>query len=94
MGIFAHPLSCGARHEGGHAESQIMPSQVGDRIGGAHFKRRSYWILGSSAPMLSEKCNVFLRPLKNKGFKEERVTTMRLDDLGHSTTLESNKSLL
>jgi hypothetical protein len=42
--------------------------------------------------MLSEKCNVFLRPLKNKGFKEERVTTMRLDDLGQSTTLESNKS--
>ena len=42
---------------------------------------------------MSEKCNAFLRPLKNKGFKEERVTTMRLDDLGKSTTLESNKSL-
>jgi hypothetical protein len=41
---------------------------------------------------LSEKGNAFLRPLKNKGFKEERVTTMRLDDLGKSTTLESNKS--
>jgi hypothetical protein len=25
--------------------------------------------------------------------KEERVTTMRLDDLGKSTTLKSNKSL-
>jgi hypothetical protein len=32
---------------------------------------------------LSENCNAFLRPLKNKGFKEERVTTMRLDDLGN-----------
>jgi hypothetical protein len=30
--------------------------------------------------------------LKKKGFQEERVTTMRLDDLGKSTTLESNKS--
>ena len=42
--------------------------------------------------MLSEKGNAFLRPLKNKGFKDERVTTMRLDDLGKATTLESNKS--
>jgi hypothetical protein len=41
---------------------------------------------------LSEKGNAFLRPLKNKGFEDERVTTMRLDDLGKSTTLESNKS--
>ena len=31
--------------------------------------------------------------MKKKAFKEERVTTMRLDDLGTSTTLESNKSL-
>jgi hypothetical protein len=30
--------------------------------------------------------------LKKKGFKEERVTTMRLDAIGTSTTLESNKS--
>jgi hypothetical protein len=42
---------------------------------------------------LFEKGNAFLRPLKNKGFKEEKVTTMRLDDLGQSTTLESDKSL-
>ena len=42
--------------------------------------------------MLSEKGNTFLRPLKNKGFKEERVTIMRLDNLGKSATLESNKS--
>jgi hypothetical protein len=42
--------------------------------------------------MLSEKGNAFLRALKNKGFKEERVTTVRLDDLGKTTTLEYNKS--
>jgi hypothetical protein len=41
---------------------------------------------------LSEKCNAFLRPLKNKGFKEESMTRMRLDNLSTSTTLESNKS--
>jgi len=28
------------------------------------------------------------------GFKEERGTTIGLDDIGKSTTLESNKSLL
>ena len=36
----------------------------------------------------------YLRPLKKKGFKEERVTAIRLYDMGKSTTLESNKSLL
>ena len=41
---------------------------------------------------MSEKGNAFLRPLKKKGLKEERVTTVRLDDLGKTTTLESNKS--
>jgi hypothetical protein len=40
----------------------------------------------------SKKHNSFVRPLKKKGFKEERVTTMGLDDIGKSTTLESNKS--
>ena len=30
--------------------------------------------------------------MKKKGFKEARVTRMRLDNLGTSTTLESNKS--
>src|ERR1700758_3423907 len=33
---------------------------------------------------LSEKHNSFLRPLKKKGFKEERVTTMELYDIGKS----------
>jgi hypothetical protein len=42
---------------------------------------------------LSENQNSFLRPLKNKGFKEERVTKIGLYAIGKSTTLESNKSL-
>jgi hypothetical protein len=42
---------------------------------------------------LFEKHNSFLRPLKKKGFKEERVTTMGWYAIGTSTTLESNKSL-
>jgi hypothetical protein len=41
---------------------------------------------------LSKKHNSFVRPLKKKGFKEERVTTMGLYAIGKSTTLESNKS--
>src|SRR2546428_2660181 len=53
---------------------------------------RSYWIPGSYAPTLSEKHNSFLRPLKKKGFKDKRVTTIGLYDIGKSTTLESNKS--
>jgi hypothetical protein len=32
----------------------------------------------------SEKHNAFLRPLKQKGFKEERVTTIALYDIGTS----------
>jgi len=32
--------------------------------------------------------------LKKKGFKEDRVTTIGLYDIGTSTTLESNKSLI
>jgi len=43
--------------------------------------------------MLSEKCNAFFRPLKNKLFKEERVTRAGLDSLSKSATLESNKGL-
>jgi hypothetical protein len=33
---------------------------------------------------LAKKHNSFLRPLKKKGFTEERVTTMGLYDLGTS----------
>ena len=43
---------------------------------------------------MSEKGNAFLRPLKKKGFKEVTVTSMRLNNLSTSTTLESNKSLM
>ena len=42
--------------------------------------------------MLSEKHNSFLRLLKNKGFKEERMTKIGLYAIGRSKTLESNKS--
>jgi hypothetical protein len=41
---------------------------------------------------LSEKCNSFLRLLKDKGFREERMTKVGLYAIGKSTTLESNKS--
>ena len=44
--------------------------------------------------MLSEKHNSFLRLLKNKGFKEERMTKIELYTIGKSKTLDSNKSLL
>jgi hypothetical protein len=54
---------------------------------------RSYWIPGSYAPALSEKWNSFLRLLKNKSFKKERMTKVGLYVIGKSTTLESNKSL-
>jgi len=43
---------------------------------------------------LPEKRNSFLRLLKNKGFKEERMTKVGLYAIGTSTTLESNKSLI
>jgi hypothetical protein len=55
--------------------------------------RRSSWIPGSAAPTVPEKCTAFSSPLKNKGFTDEKVTTMGLDDLDTSTPLESNKSL-
>jgi hypothetical protein len=41
---------------------------------------------------LSEKRNSFLTPLKKKGFPKKIVTKVGGDDLGKSTTLESNKS--
>jgi hypothetical protein len=57
------------------------------------FPHRSYWIPGSYAPTLSKNRNSFLRLLKNKGFKEERMTKVGLYAIDKSTTLESNKSL-
>jgi hypothetical protein len=43
--------------------------------------------------VLSEKHNACLRLLNQKGFKEESMTKFRVDAIGMSTTLESNKSL-
>ena len=43
--------------------------------------------------MLSEKRNLCLRLLKNKGFKDESMTKGGSYAIGTSTTLESNKSL-
>jgi len=58
----------------------------------SHKSSRSYWIPEADAPVLSEKRNAFLSLLKNKGFKEERMTKVGLYAIGTSTTLESNKS--
>ena len=55
---------------------------------------RSYWIPGSYAPTVFKNRSAFLRSLKNKGFKEERVEKIGADTLDKSTTLESNKSVL
>ena len=49
---------------------------------------------GSEASPLSEKGHAFFSPWKKKGVKEASVTTMRWDDLGPSTPLESNKSVV
>ena len=70
---------------------------AGPIVGGLLFDlqgnyRRSYWIPGSYAPTLSKNRNSFLRLLKNKGFKEERMTKVGLYAIDKSTTLESNKS--
>jgi len=43
--------------------------------------------------MGSKNRSSFLRPLKNKGFKEEIVTKIGVYDILKSTPLESNKSL-
>jgi len=56
--------------------------------------RRSSWIPGSYAPALTEKHSSFVRLVKNKGFKEESRTKVRLEAIGTSTPLASNKSQL
>ena len=43
---------------------------------------------------MSEQGKAFFSPWKKKGCKEASVTTMRWDDLGHSTPLESDKSVV
>src|SRR5215831_9044698 len=79
---FAHGGLCNGE-EVGQLLSQCLRATNSDR---------SYWIPGSSAPALPEKGNALIKPLIKKGFQEDKVTTMRLDDLDTSTTLESNKS--
>jgi hypothetical protein len=74
---------CHRLNAGGVALKMASSDPVGE---GA----RSYWIPGSYAPTLSENRSTFLRPLKNNGLKEERVTKVGVDDLDNSTTLESN----
>jgi len=54
--------------------------------------RRSCWIPGSATSTATEKRSPFVRPLKTKGCQESGVTTMALDDIGTSATLESNKN--
>ena len=56
------------------------------------FEERSYWIPGSYAPTLSKNRNAFLRLLKNKGLKNERMRKVGWYAIDKSTTLESNKS--
>ena len=53
---------------------------------------RSSWMPRSEAPTWSETCHAFFRLLKKKGCKEDRVTSMRLNNLSTSTTLASNQS--
>src|SRR5687767_3023631 len=53
---------------------------------------RSCWIPGSYAAIWSKALNSILRPLKNKGFEEERMTQIGWHTFVNSTTLEFNKS--
>jgi len=75
-----------------HELCQTVNHRDEDIRGHETIAQRSYWIPGSYAPALYENRNSFLRLLKNKGFKEERMTKVGLYALGSSTTLESNKS--
>ena len=70
------------------------PSVSAAHAGEEPMEERSYWIPGSYAPTLSENHDSLLRLLKNKGFKEEKMTQVGLYAIGKSTTLESNKSHL
>ena len=86
----AVPIMDAVRHyRADRCRCTMLCGHCARQIGG-----RSSWIPGSSAPTLSEKCRAFFRPLPKKGFKEERVTSIRLNNLSTSTTLESNTSLV
>ena len=56
--------------------------------------RRSLFLdAGVFGSNVVREVRAFFRPLQKKGFKEERVTSMRLNNLSTCTTLEYNKSL-
>jgi hypothetical protein len=75
------------------AQSKWGATSNASILGARRIQDRSYWIPGSYAPMLSENHDSFFRLLKNKDFKEERMTKVELYAISTSTTLESNKSL-
>jgi hypothetical protein len=54
------------------------------RIAGGHFLVTLIGFRGLKLQAVFEKHNPFVRPLKKKGFKEERVTTIGWYDLGKS----------
>src|SRR5262249_10111576 len=74
------------------ARALAMPERTRSDISDRSNSARSYWIPGSHALALSEKGDLFLSLLKNKGFREESITQVGLYAIGTSTTLESNKS--
>ena len=77
----------------GVSDGALLSSVSYVNPGRSIYQSRSYWIPGSYVPIWSEKHYSFLWLLKNKGFKEGRVTKIKLYALGASKTLESNKSL-
>jgi hypothetical protein len=60
------------------AEFTQLPLRLGDQV------HALIGFRGLMLQALSEKHNSFLRPLKKKGFREKRVTTIGLYDIGKS----------
>src|SRR5262245_46256916 len=94
-GKLQYAMTTRLRQLGWH-DIEVIDDDLGRSAAGtgrrSGFERRSYWIPGSYAPVLSEKRNAFSGLLNNKGSKEERKTQVGLDAIDTSTTLESNKS--
>jgi len=59
---------------------------------GYGIQNRSCWIPGSYASILPKGSQLVLRPLKNKGFSDERRAEIGVYNIDDSTTPESNKS--
>src|SRR6266571_1141860 len=82
-GRFLNSLKQPFRHKGKDYVVKITPARIEEKDG----SEKEYALIGFRGLMLqawSEKHNSFLRPLKKKGFKEERVTTIGLYDIGKS----------